>query len=444
MLFVNYLIRISILLLLAATSASGIAAVDIQTWKTDNGAKVLFVAAPDLPMLDIRIVFNAGSARETLPGQAYLTNSILAEGAGNWNVEQIAERLESVGSNLNSGSLRDMAWLGLRTLTLQPALDTSLETMATILTSPSFPAASLERLRNLTLVKIHKSEQQPNEIGSKAFYQILYGDHPYAHDPAGTPETITAITRQQLIDYFQQYYVASNAVVAIVGAVDRATAERIAAQVTSGLATGQAAPALSEVTALPSSTVKHINFPTAQSHIYTGQPGVTREDPDFFPLYVGNHVLGGNGLVSILGLEVREARGLSYSVYSYFIPMQRPGPFVMGLQTQNSQAENALDVLMQTLRKFSQTGPTPKQLEEAKRNITGGFPLRIASNGKIIENLSMIGFYNLPLDYLDTFNAKVAAVTVEQVRDAFQRRVKPDNFATVIVGGNSRVMTESH
>jgi zinc protease len=167
-----------------------------------------------------------------------------------------------------------------------------------------------------------------------------------------------------------------------------------------------------------------------------GAPGIDRNDPDFFPLYVGNHILGGSGLVSLLYEEVREKRGLSYSVSSAFIPMQKKGPFMLGLQTRNDQLDEALGVLRETLQRFHDEGPTKEELVAAKKNITGGFALRIDSNSKIIQYLAVIGFYGLPLDYLETFNDKVMAVTPGQIRDAFQRRVHPDVMATVIVGGN--------
>jgi zinc protease len=165
-----------------------------------------------------------------------------------------------------------------------------------------------------------------------------------------------------------------------------------------------------------------------------GQPGVRRGDPDYFALYVGNQILGGGGLVSRISEEVREKRGLSYSAYSYFLPMRADGPFVLGLQTRNDSADEALKVLRQTLVDFRNDGPTGKELEAAKRNITGGFPLKIDSNSDILGYIAMIGFYKLPLDYLDTFNGKIEAVTAKQIRDAFQRRVDPDRMVTVTVG----------
>ena len=168
-----------------------------------------------------------------------------------------------------------------------------------------------------------------------------------------------------------------------------------------------------------------------------GQPGLYRGDPDYFPLYVGNHILGGSGLVSRLAEEVREKRGLSYSVYSYFYPSRKPGPFTLGLQTRNDQVAEALNVVRNELRKFVTDGPTAEELDDAKKNITGGFPLRISSNKKIVEYITMIGFYDLPLDYLETFTARIQAVTLEDIRDAFRRRLNPDAMVTVTVGGTS-------
>jgi zinc protease len=161
---------------------------------------------------------------------------------------------------------------------------------------------------------------------------------------------------------------------------------------------------------------------------------MSRDDPEYYPLYVGNHILGGSGLVSRISEEVREKRGLSYSAYSYFIPMRYKGPYTLGLQTRNEQTQEAISVMRKTLQDFIDDGPTEKELKASKQNITGGFPLRISSNGKIADNLSSIGFYNLPLDYLDTFNDHVDAVTVEQIKAAFKNRVHPDKMVTVTVG----------
>jgi zinc protease len=181
-----------------------------------------------------------------------------------------------------------------------------------------------------------------------------------------------------------------------------------------------------------------VDFPSTQTHLLMGQPGMSRKDPDYFTLYVGNYVLGGGGLVSRLADQVREQRGLAYSVYSYFMPMHAQGPFIIGLQTRSDQINEALDVVRDTVSGFVENGPTDAELTAAKRNLTGGFPLRIDSNGKICEYLAVIGFYDLPLSYLDDFPARVEAVNLEDVKDAFRRRVQPGRMVTVTVGARNQ------
>lgn len=407
----------------------------IETWETTKGARVLFVEAPELPILDVQVVLDAGSARDgTHSGLASLTATMLSQGAGDWDADEIAEQIESVGAQLSAEAGRDSATLSLRTLTEQPAMDKALETAAKILSEPRFVEADFERVRQNTLVGLRQEEQDPGTVGSKAIYHEVFGDHPYAADPDGTRETVSAMRREDLVEFHRRYYVASNAVVAIVGAISQAQAREVAETLTSGLETGEPPPELPPVPDLSDQVLEELDFPSTQTHIYTGQPGMRRLDADYFPLYVGNHILGGSGLVSLLSEEVREKRGLSYSVYSYFLPMSVRGPFLMGLQTKNDQAIEAREVLMDTVQRFREDGPTAKELTAAIKNITGSFPLRIASNSKVVRYVAMIGFYGLPLDYLDRFSERVSAVTSEQIRDAFQRRVHPDRFATVIVG----------
>jgi zinc protease len=429
------LMRTVVLLFLALIVADVWSGPVIQNWQTKNGASVLFVATSDLPMVDLRVVFDAGSARDgDKPGLSQLTNAVLTDGAGKWSADQIALRMDSVGARLGSGSLRDMAWLSLRTITEKRAFETSVATLAEILKSPTFPVDAMERNRKMMLASLQREQQSPGAVAKKQFMQTLFGSHPYAIHSGGTQESLNAINRDDLVAHQQRYYVARNATISIVGDLDRKQAESLAERISSGMQAGEAAPALPKVSDLKQASNKSVQFPSSQSHILLGQPGMHRGDPDYFALYVGNHILGGSGLVSLLAEEVREKRGLSYSVYSYFSPMRMDGPFVMGAQTKNEQAKLALDVMQKTLNDYIQRGPTDAELKAAKQNITGGFPLNIASNGKIVEYISMIGFYKLPLDHLDTFVGKINAITKEQIKDAFKRRVHPDRFVTVVVG----------
>ncbi len=423
---------------LALVSAAAQAVPKIQSWQTKNGARVLFVRAPDLPILDVRVVFDAASSRDDgHPGLANLTGSLLTAGAGPWDADAIAERLENVGADMSTGVLRDMAWVSVRTLTKDKPLQVTVQTLAAVLAEPHFAPKDLERVRAGTQVALKQDEQSPGQIAQKLFYRKLYGDHPYAGDPKGTAASVAAITRDQILAFHKRYYVARNAVVAMVGAVDRAEAEQLAERIMAGLAPGERAPDLPEVQPLKAAQTERVAYPSTQTHIYVGEPGISRADPDYFPLYVGNHILGGDGLISLLAEEVRQKRGLSYSVYSAFVAMQRRGPFLMGAQTRNVQTDEALAVMRATLQAFIEKGPTAKQLKAAKQNITGGFPLDIASNRDIAQYLAMIGFYGLPLDYLDTLVGKVEAVTAAQVRDAFARHVDPSRLLTVVVGGGA-------
>jgi zinc protease len=330
-----------------------------------------------------------------------------------------------------------MATVSLRTLTRQPAMDTAVETLATLISAPSFREADLERLRRNRLISLRQDEESPRTVGQKAFYRQVFGSHPYGADPSGTAESVAAITRDHLVDFHQRYYTSANALVAIVGALDRGQAEALAERITSALPKGERPESLPDVADLDTGTLEEITFPSSQTTVMMGQPGMRRGDPDYFTLYVGNHILGGSGLVSLLMEEIREKRGLSYSTYSYFLPLAQPGPFLMGLQTKNDQADQASEVMLETLRRFISEGPTETELTAAKRNITGGFPLRIASNSDIVSYLSMIGFYGLPLDYLDRFTDRIESVTAEQIKDAFARRLDPDRLAIVVVGGGA-------
>lgn len=411
---------------------------DIQHWQTGNGARVYYVQAPELPMVDIRVVFDAGSARDgKLPGLAMLTSGMLEEGAGTLDADAIAERFDSLGANFSASSQRDMASASLRSLTDQSLLEPALQTFALLLSQPTFPADALERVRRQMLTGLQSEEQDPGDIAERAFFKALYGTHPYASPPSGTLESVRAMTRQGVLAFYQRYYVGRNAVVAIVGAVTRDEAEHLAETAVGQLPEGQAAPALPAVQALTGDKQLHIDHPSTQTHVLMGEPGLRRGDADYFPLYVGNHILGGSGLVSRISDEVREKRGLSYSSYSYFLPMNVEGPFTLGLQTRNDKADEALRVLRQTLIQFVEEGPTEEELLAAKKNITGGFPLKVDSNSDILGYIAMIGFYGLPLGYLDTFNSRIEAVTSSQIRDAFTRRVHPERMITVTVGGGA-------
>jgi zinc protease len=408
----------------------------IENWETRNGARVLFVRAPELPMIDVRVAFDAGSARDlTLPGMALFTNAMLSEGAGGLSAEAISDRIDNVGANMRNDTQRDVAWLGLRSLTESAQLSVAIETFSQVLQAPSFPSPALERIRKLLLVGLKQREQNPAAVAEELFYANLYPQHAYGPPTDGNAASIKRIRRVDLLTFYRRYYVGRNAIIAIVGDLDRPKAEALANKLVDQLPSGVRAPTIAEPPKQSQPAVIKREHPSTQTHILLGQAVMTRPDPDFYPLYVANHALGGNGLVSVLAEAIREQRGLSYSVASHFIGMRAAGPFEAAIETRNSQAVEATQVLQKTIAEYVQRGPSDAELEAAIKNLSGGFPLRIDSNGKILEYLTSIGFYGLPLDYLDQFVARISSVTADQIRDAMRRRLKPEYFLTVIVGG---------
>ncbi|OJY56432.1 pitrilysin family protein [Thiobacillus sp. 0-1251] len=424
--------------LLLSLPLSAQAALAIQHWQTPHGTQVIFVESHELPILDISVDFPAGSARDPgdQAGLAQLTHILLDQGAGGLSDTAIAHRLADVGAVLGGTFDRDRGGVTLRTLSSQAEKDAALDILARVLQQPDFPQAVIKREKQRLIAGIREAEADPGTVADKAFYRALYGTHPYAHDESGDPAAIAKLTRGDVQTFYRTHYSAPNAVISLMGDISRAEAEAIAARLAGGLSSAAAVSALPKPG--PARTnEQRIAFPSTQSHVLVGAVGVARNAPDFFPLFVGNYVLGGGGFDSRLMREVRDKRGYAYSAYSYFLPMMEDGPFQLGLQTKLAQTDDALKVAQATLRQFIADGPSEAELKQAKDNLTGGFPLRIDSNKKILEYLSLIGFYKLPLDYLDTWVDKINAVDVATVKQAFARHIDPDKLVTVIVGGES-------
>lgn len=414
--------------------SSNVMALDIKQWTTKNGAQVLFVAANDLPMIDIRMTFKAGSSRDQgLPGISRLTNALLVEGTGDLSAEDVAEKMESVGAELGHNSLKDMAWSSLRLLSELPSRDDIIDLYARVTALPSFPLDAIERDRTSMLTSLKSRKNKIANVTSDEFYSALYQGHNYQIGAGGTKQGLTSIVQSDLKSFHQQYYVANNASIAIVGDLNVQQAKQLSEKLSQYLKSGEPVQAL-KAPKITQAKTSFIDFDSTQTHIVRGLPVLARKDSDYFALYVGNHILGGSGFGSRLMKVIREEKGLSYSVYSYFSPMESNGPFEMAMQTANHQVAEARALLSQLLNDFINEGASKAELISAKKNITGAFPLKIDSNKKVVNYLAVIGFYNLSLDYLDTFNEKVEAVTLQQIKDAFKRRVKLDQMIEIVVG----------
>ncbi|MCQ3032820.1 M16 family metallopeptidase [Pseudomonas syringae group sp. J309-1] len=407
---------------------------DIQTWQTAEGAKVLFVEAHELPMFDMRLTFAAGSSQDqNLPGVAVLTNAMLNEGVKGKDVTAIAQGFEGLGADFSNGAYRDMAVASIRSLSATDKREPALKLFSEVVGKPTFPADSLTRIKNQLLASFEYKKQNPGSLAGEELFKRLYGNHPYGHPSEGTAESIKPITLAQLKAFHAKAYAAGNAVIALVGDLSRDEAQAIAAQVSASLPKG---PALAKLPtpAEPKAGETHIEFPSKQTHLMLAQLGITRNDPDYAALSLGNSVLGGGGFGSRLMTEVREKRGLTYGVSSGFTPMQTQGPFMIGLQTRAELSENTLKLVQDIVRDFLANGPTQKELDDAKRELTGSFPLTAASNSSIVAQLGAIGFYDLPLTFLEDFITQSQSVTVEQVKEVMNKHLSADKMVIVTAG----------
>jgi len=298
---------------------------------------------------------------------------------------------------------------------------------------PTFPADSLVRIKNQLLAGFEYQKQSPGALASNELSRRLYGDHPYGHPSEGTAKSIPPITLKQLQAFHARAYAAGNAVIALVGDLSRADAEAIAAQVSAALPKGPSLPKTVEPTE-PKPGETHIEFASKQTHLLLAQLGIERDDPDYAALMLGNSILGGGGFGSRLMTEVREKRGLTYGIYSGFTAMQARGPFMINLQTRAELSENTLKLVQDILRDYLANGPTQKELDDAKRELSGSFPLSTASNSSIVAQLGAIGFYDLPLTFLEDFMQQAQSVTVEQIKTAMSKHLNADKLVIVAVG----------
>jgi len=408
---------------------------ETSNWQTKNGARVVFYQAMEVPMLDISIAFAAGSAYDGDNfGLSSLTTRLINQGNGGLDANTIAERLAGTGAQFEAGSNQDMVILNLRSLAKPDSLKSASNLFSLIINHPDFPIDSFNREKNQQLIAIAQAQESPDEIANQLFFKVLYKNHPYAHPMVGDKESIRRLSIEQIRQFYQQFFVSSNAVVVLVGAIDKPTAEQLAEQITKDLTKGHPAPAIPKAQPLTEEMNIEIPFPSSQTVLRLGQLGITHHDKNYFPLMVGNYILGGESLVSKLGQELRVKKGLTYGVYSQFSPMPGRGPFLISLSTKNSQAKTAINITRETLLSFIKTGPDEASLSAAKQYLTGSFPLSLASNKTIANMLLKIAFYGLPDDFLRTYIDHINEVTTDKIKASFQELIAPNALLQISVG----------
>jgi zinc protease len=429
-----------------------LAAIPIQHWTQPSGAQVYFVPSPSIPMVDVRLEFDAGGRREPADkaGLASVTAGMTDKGIGPaqeiagaptpyplpLDENQLSDAWTDLGAGFGGSAGSDRMSFSLRSLTYPDLLGKAVQLAARPLGEPAFPADIWVRERQRLAAAIREANTRPATVAAHAYAAAVYGTHPYGYEMTeATLDRITVDDMRQLYRLVQP----CRAKVSIVGAVTRAQADAMVTTLLSRLPSTlqgrcEPLPPVAEVAPLTAPLERDIPFASAQAHVLIGQPGYKRNDPDYFALLVGNYILGGGGFVSRLTEEVREKRGLTYNISSHFAPGLHAGAFTVSLQTRPDQTEEAVRVARNVVARFVADGPTAAELKAAKDNLIGGFPLFIDSNRKLLDNIANIAWNGLPLDYLDTWTAKVQRITAADVKAAFARKLQPQRMVTVIVG----------
>jgi zinc protease len=441
---IHHVFKGLILSIVTLFAVSAHAVLPIQAIPLSNGTKAYLIQTNTIPMVDIEISIDAGSRYDPKDqsGLASLTAAMLTRGiewqSGILNEAQQADAIAELGASISASATGERAIVRARSLSKTDIFDPLLQLLVASVSKPIFDPSILIREKQRISAAIQEGDTKPEVVLQKRFRQEVFGSYPLAQSPS--VESIAAIKEGDLKRFHQDFYRQDRVIVNIVGNVDPARARQIAEQITNALpAQGPVIPALPPLERSPiepqSKRLIRIPFQTQQTHIAMGMTAITRDNPDYFPLLVGNYVLGGGGFVSRLVGEVRDKRGFAYSVFSYFQPGRDTGTFEAGLQTRNDQAEQALNVLQETIARFIEDGPSDAELAAAKANLINGYPLRLDSNRKLLDNLSAITWNQLPLNTLDIWTQQVAAVKKDDVSNAFKRHLDMRRMISVLVGG---------
>ena len=407
--------------------------VEVHKHSLSNGAKLYFVQTKRMPILDIQLAFKAGSNRDgDLAGLSKVTNDLLFEGSQGWSADQIGQQLDGLGAIYGASSYRDMAVISLRTLGDEGVVKTATDILSAVLAAPLFEEPAIEREKAYRLQLLTQQAQQPEVLAQKAIYARLYGETGYGIWPDGTIDSVQQINQKSITDFYQQYYVTNNLVVAIVGDVSNEQAIAIAEKLTEHLPAGQPAAPI-EVQTQHTPGVEHIDYQSTQTQIIFGQIGIKRDDPEIYPLMVANSILGAVPASKLFD-RVRDEKGLAYHVSSQVMPMEGEGPILIQCQTRQTESKQTIELIQTIVQEFMTTGPTKEEVTMAKKRLKGQFSIGLESNEDIVEVLTMMGFYDLPLDYLSRYLANIDRVTHENVNTVIHKYFDASNFSLVTVG----------
>ncbi|UOO82018.1 insulinase family protein [Uruburuella testudinis] len=425
------------ILLAACCLPAAAQAIDIQRWTTAEGTQVLLVERPEIPIVDMRISFKGAGSAFNPAGKGEVsdfTAALLTDGTEKLDEEAFNARANDIAANIGSSGNDEGASAGLRSLSKAANLNAAVGLLNQSLTRPRFDPAVFARRKQQSITALQQNETDPGFIAARALARLNYPDHPYGSEARTSIDSIRAVTLDDIRTFHRNHYAKSNAVVSVVGALNKRQTEALVKKALAGLP--EQSSGRGTIPAVPAPVAQQQNMPFAgeQAQILLGMPLIKRNDPDYYALVAGNYILGGGGFDSRLMKTLRDTHGYTYGASSSLVPYTEAGPLTIAFSTQKTNSKAALTAAQQVLADFIAQGPTEAELQQAKDNIIGAFPLRFDSNAKLLACLNLIGFYNLPDDYLEAYPKAIAALTTEQVKSTWQRRVNPQAMNIVVVG----------
>jgi len=415
------------------TAGEATASSRIREVTSPGGLVAWLVQEPSIPIVTVQIEF-AGGARLDEPGKegaVNLATALIEEGAGDMDNQQFAARLDDLSSSIGFSSGRDSFSVSVGSLSEN--IGETMDLLRVALAEPLFDDEAIERVREQVLSGLRSSENNPQSQAGKRWFEEMFGDASYAIPVSGTIETVTALTRDDLVAAYDRLVATARMKVGSVGDIDADTLATLLDDTFGGLAAGEMLDE-SPVSVRETGGLVVIEEDVPQSAVVFGHKGLLRDDPDYIPAYVMNYVLGGGGLTSRLTDEVREKKGLAYSVYSYLNPLDRAGLYMGGVATANERVAESMALIRQEWARMAEEGLTEEELKAAKTYLTGSFALRFDSNAKIAGFLVGAQSADLPIDYIDTRNSLVEAVTLDDVKRVAERLLRPDDLFVVVVG----------
>jgi zinc protease len=421
-------------LLLFAWAPAPAHAVEVQRVVSPGGIEAWLVEDHSNPIISLDLAFRGGSIADP-QGQEGLANmvaSLIDEGAGDLDSQAFQGVLEdnSISLRFNTGTDNFNGAL----VTLTENRDLAFKMLRLALSEPRFDAEPVERIRAQILAGLARSAEDPDAIAYRTLRTLHFPAHPYGRESDGTMESVAGITPAQMRDFVARRFARDNLILGVVGDIAPAELSVLLDKTFDHLPARAEPVEVAEAKPQGEGSVVVIERDQPQSIVAFGHGGIKRDDPDYYAAYVVNHIMGGGGFSSRLYAEIREKRGLAYSVYAYLNPLEHSALVMGGVATQNSRVSTTLDLVRAEWRRMAEEGPSAEELDAAKTFLTGSYPLRFSSSGRIANMLTGMQIENLGIDYIDRRNSFIEAVTLEDARRVARRLYDADALSVVVVG----------